>query len=147
MIFEEHCKKIKLLTKEKRKLNKLENKKINLMGMVDIKAIAPKNSIGGTGLEDKMMKYASELEEIEMKISKCKIILLEIQNQLKIKENELRESSELLDLVYLYKYIDKLKYYQIAKKIGYGKTKTYDLINELDKNLLKIKSTEKSGKK
>ncbi len=147
MIFEEYCKKLKKLKKEKNKLNKLENKKISLMGMVDVKAIAPKNSIGGNALEDKMMKYASELEELEMKISKCKKILLEIQNQLEIKENELRESSELLDLVYLYKYIDKLKYYQIAKKIGYGKTKTYDLINELDKNLLKIKSAEKNGKK
>ena len=62
------------------------------------------------------------------------------------KIKELRESTEDLDKVYLYKYVEKLKWYQICVKIHFEKTKTYELINEVDEKLSKIRIAEKNGK-
>lgn len=147
MLYEEYFKKYLKLKKVKGEINKLENKKIFLMSMVDVQAIPPKDSIGGTNTkEDKMLFYTAELEQVELDLIKRKDIVKELKKQLREKEEELRESDEELDKVYLYKYIDKLKWYQICPKIGYEKTKTYDLINEVDENLSKIKIAEKNGK-
>ena len=148
MIFEEYYKKYKSYIKIKKEINELENKKINLMSMVDVQAIPPKDGTGGTNSKaDKMLTYAAELEEVEIELEKNKKIIRELKKQLKDKETDLRESKEVLDNIYLYKYIEKLKWYQICTKIGYEKTKTYDLINEVDEILRKIKIAEKNGKK
>lgn len=147
MIFEEYFTKYLKIKKVKKEINQLNNKKINLIGMVDVQAIPPKDSIGGTNTkEDKMLFYAAELEEVESDLIKNKKILEELKRQLIEKEEDLRDSEEVLDRVYLYKYIEKLKWYQIGPKIGYEKTKTYDLINKVDENLSKIKLAEKNGK-
>lgn len=147
MIFEEYYKKYRTYKKIKKEINDLENKKINLMRMVDVQAIPPKDNIGGVGiLEDKMLVYTAELEQVELDLDKNKRIINEIKSQLKEVESELRESKEILDNIYLYKYIEKLKWYQICQKIGYEKTKTYDFINEVELILNKIRITEKNGK-
>lgn len=147
MLYEEFYRKYLKLKKVKRDINKLEDKKISLMSMVDVTAIAPKETSGSTNTkEDKMMKYCSELEETEINLKKKRILEEEIKKQLTEKEQELRKSDEILDKVYLYQYIEHLKWYQIAKKINYGKTKTYDFINEIEKKLQEIKSAEKNGK-
>lgn len=146
MIYEEHYLKCLKYKKTKKEINTLENKKISLMSMVDLQAVPPKEVIGTNTKEDKMLKYVEELEETEISIEKNKKIEEEIKIQLKEKEKDLRKSKELLDKVYLYKYLEHLNYYQVAIKINYGKTKTYDLINEIAENLEKIKIAEKNGK-
>ena len=147
MLYEEYYKKYLKLKNTKKDLNELEDKKISLMGMVDIKSTSPKDSGGTNAKEDKMLVYTAELEYVETNLIKNKNIIKEIEKQLKDKELELRSSKEDLDKVYLYKYIDKLKWYQICIKIDCEKTKTYNLINEIKKNLQKIKIAEKNGKK
>lgn len=147
MIFEEYYRTYRSYRKIKGEINELENKKINLSSMVDIQAIPPKDSIGGTNTkEDKLLMYTAMLEEVETKLFKKKKIIKKLREQLKESELELRESKEELDKVYLYKYIEKLKWYQICTKIGYEKSKTYYLINEVDEKLSKIKLVEKNGK-
>ena len=92
--------------------------------MVDIQAIPPKDSIGGTNTkEDKLLMYTAMLEEVETKLFKKKKIIKELKEQLRETEKELRESTEDLDKVYLYKYVEKLKWYQICVKIHFEKTK------------------------
>jgi chromosome condensin MukBEF ATPase and DNA-binding subunit MukB len=147
MVYEEYYKKYQKYKDIKKEINRLENKKISLMGMVDVQSVAPKNGTGTNKKEDKMLYYTGELEETELEIEKQKKILKEVEEQLKKTELELRKSNEMLDKVYLYKYVEHLKYYQISIKIGYEKTKTYELINEIKNKLGKIKkSAEKNGK-
>ena len=146
MIYEEYYKKFRNYGQIKKEINDLENKKISLMRMADIQAIAPKDGNGINNDKDKFGIYLAELEEVENILIKDKKVLEELKKQLKEKEKELRESKEILDKVYLYKYLYKMKYLQIAPKIGYEKTKTYDLINEVAKNLEKIAFAEKNGK-
>ena len=80
MIFEEYYKKYRTYKKIKKEINDLENKKINLMRMVDVQAIPPKDNIGGVGiLEDKMLVYTAELEQVELDLDKNKRIINEIK--------------------------------------------------------------------
>lgn len=146
MIFEEYYRTYRNYRKTRGQVNDLENKRINLMSMVGLQSPSTDNLGGSNSLTDKMTMYVAELEEVELNLFKKKKIVEEIKLQLKEKEGELRESKEILDKVYLYKYVDNLKYNQIGLKIGYEKTKTYELINEVDERLSKIKIAEKNGK-
>lgn len=146
MIYEEYYRKYLKYKKIYTEVNKLENKRIEILGLVDIQSSSTNNLGSNNSENDKMTNYLIQLEKTEKKLSYKKRILKEVKEQLKEKESELRESKEELDRVYLYKYIDRLKWYQVATKISYGKTKVYELINEIDKNLAKIKSAEKNGK-
>ena len=149
MIYKEYYKKYYDYKKIKIEKDDLENKKVELIGLVEIKSSSSQNGGYSTKKEDKFLIYTAELEEVELKILQKNKVLEELKNQLKTKENELRESKDIYDKVFLYKYIDKLKYYQISAKIKYEKSRTYDFINEVDKNVEKIrkmKSSEKIGK-
>ena len=146
MIYEEYYKKYRKFRSVKQEINRLENKKVSLMGMADIKAIAPKDSDGTSSDKDRIGVYLGELEEVEQNLIKQKHILKEIKNQLEEKEAELRDSHEVLDKVYLYKYIEKMKYYQIAIKTGYEKSSIYNFINQISKRLEIIITLEKNGK-
>lgn len=146
MIFEEYYKKYRIYKRTTKEVNDLDNKRINLMSMVGLQSPSTDNAGGNNSQKDKMALYVAELEAVESNLLKKKKIIEEIKLQLKEKEEDLRESKEILDKVYLYKYVDNLKYYQIGTKIGYEKSKTYNLINEVDEILKKIKLTEKNGK-
>lgn len=146
MIFEEYYKKYRIYVKIRGEINDLEIEKIKLDNMVDIQAVAPKESSRGCSKVDTMLIYTAKKEEVETKLFRKKNMLKELKRQLKEKEIELRESNELLDKIYLYKYIEKLKWYEICTKIGYEKTKTYDFINKVDETLSKIKIAEKKEK-
>lgn len=147
MIFEEHYKKYRIFVKIRGEINDLEIEKIKLDNMVDIQAVPPKESIGSNSKVDTMLIYTAKKEELETKLFKKKNLIKEVRAQLREKEEDLKVSKERLDKVYLYKYIEKLKWYEICRKIGYEKTKTYEFINEVDTILSKIRITEKKEKK
>ncbi len=146
MIYEEHYKKYLEHRDTKQEINELQNKKISLLRMVDLQALSPKNGEGSNVKEDKMLFYASELEETETEIQNKKKILSELKEQLKEKESDLKQSDELLDKTYYYKYIKKYKWYQLCTALNFGKTRMYEITHELDENLSKNKRAEKSGK-
>ncbi len=146
MIYEDYFKKFLKYKEEKSKINKLEDKKIVLMGMVDVQASNPNKGNKNDIKDDKMSRYAAELEELENKIKKKKNLINEIVNQMKCKELELKDSDELLDKAYYFKYIKKYKWFQLCTALNFEKTRMYEKINKLDENLSKIKRTEKNGK-
>lgn len=147
MIYEEYFKKFLKYKEEKSKINKLEDKKIVLMGMVDVQASNPNKGNRNDIKDDKMSRYAAELEELENKIKKKKYLVNEIINQMNEKELELKASDELLDKAYYFKYVKKYKWYQLCTVLNFEKTRMYEIINKLDENLSKIKRAEKNGKK
>lgn len=146
MIYEEYFKKYLKKQNIKREINSLGDKKIMLIGMVDVQAINPNKGNKSNTKDDKMSRYAAELEEVESEIHKKKEILTEINNQLREKELELKSSDELLDKAYYFKYIKKYKWYQLCTILSFGKTRMYEITNELAKNLSEIKRAEKNGK-
>ena len=150
MIYEEYYEKYLELRKIKDKINKLENKKISLMSLVDVKSATGKDIVATTNTNtDKFLLYSSEIEEVEERLSLLRKVLSEAKRQLSDKEEELKESKETLDKVYYYKYINRLKYSQICEKINYEKSSFYKFLNTINKRLseIKKKSSEKNGKK
>lgn len=147
MIYGEYYKKYLDYKKIRKEKIDLENKKIQLIGIVDIKAATTKNSSRSNKKEDKLLFYTAELEETELNIQQKVLALEEIKKQLKDKVLELKKSDELLDKVYYYKYIKKYKWYQLCMVLNFGKTRMYEITHKLDDKLLEIKRAEKSGKK
>ena len=147
MIYEEYYKKYLIFKRTKDKISILENKKISLMSNIEIKSNDPsKDIIRTNSKKDTMSDYVAELEIIDEKLEKEKKIKKEIESQLLEKEEELRNSKETFDKIYLYKYVDKLKYHQICRKIGYEKSSFYNFLEEITKKLNEIKRKEKNGK-
>ena len=150
MIYEEYYEKYLELRKTRDKINKLENKKISLMSLVDVKSATGKDIVAISNTNtDKFLLYSSEIEEVEEKLSYLRKLLDEIKKQLTEKEEELKNSMETLDKIYYYKYINRLKYSQICEKINYEKSSFYKFLNTINKRLseIKKKSSEKNGKK
>lgn len=150
MIYEEYYEKYLELRKTRDKINKLENKKISLMSLVDVKSATGKDIVAISNTNtDKFLLYSSEIEEVEEKLSYLRKLLDEIKKQLTEKEEELKNSMETLDKIYYYKYINRLKYSQICEKINYEKSSFYKFLNTINKRLSEIKKkcSEKNGKK
>ncbi len=150
MIYEEYYKKYLELRKTKDKINKLENKKISLMSLVDVKSATGKDIIDSSNKNtDKFLIYSSEIEQVELTLNYLKKALIEVKKQLEEKEIELKNSQETFDKIYYYKYINRLKYSQICEKIHYEKSSFYKFLDIINKRLNELKniSSEKNGKK
>ena len=150
MIYEEYYKKYLELRKTKDKINKLENKKISLMSLVDVKSATGKGIIDSSNKNtDKFLIYSSEIEQVELTLNYLKKALIEVKKQLEEKEIELKNSQETFDKIYYYKYINRLKYSQICEKIHYEKSSFYKFLDIINKRLNELKniSSEKNGKK
>lgn len=147
MIYEEYYRKYLSLKKVKEKINRLESKKITLMSSSEIKSSDPsKDTIKTNTIGDVIGNCVAELELIEQNLQRENNLKKEILGQLSKKEEELRESKEILDKIYLYKFIDRMKYHQICKKINYEKSSFYNFLDEVEKKLKEIRRLEKNGK-
>ena len=150
MIYEEYYKKYLELRKTKDKINKLENKKISLMSLVDVKSATGKDIIDSSNKNtDKFLIYSSEIEQVELTLNYLKKALIEVKKQLEEKEIELKNSQETFDKINYYKYINRLKYSQICEKIHYEKSSFYKFLDNIIKRLNELKNinSEKNGKK
>lgn len=93
---------------------------------------------------DKFLNYTIRIQEIDSEIDVRKNLYGNLSYRLKLKEIELRNSKELLDRIYTYRYLDKLKVKVIGIKIRYGKSQTYDYITKI-KNMIENATSEKIG--
>lgn len=93
---------------------------------------------------DKFLNYTIRIQEIDSEIDVRKNLYGNLSYRLKLKEIELRNSKELLDRIYTYRYLDKLKVKMIGIKIRYGKSQTYDYITKI-KNMIENATSEKIG--
>lgn len=105
-----------------------------------------KERTSGGKREDKFASFVANLEEVDIDLNKSRNER-DLQNYfLKKKELELRESPEVINKIYAYRYIDRMKVKHIALKVHYGKTKIYEFINEIEEKISEIASAEKNGK-
>lgn len=93
---------------------------------------------------DKFLNYTIRIQEIDSEIDVRKNLYGNLSYRLKLKEIELRNSKELLDRIYTYRYLDKLKVKVIGIKIRYGKSQIYDYITKI-KNMIENATSEKIG--
>lgn len=136
MLYEEyHDLKLKY-NEAKRDYEKALDKKVKLFYDTQPQAVKVKeivNHISPTS--DKFLNYCADIEIVEFEIDKTRNILGVREYQLKLKEKELRESEELLDKIYVLKYLHRMKVKHIAIRINYSREQTYRYLREIEEKL------------
>lgn len=84
---------------------------------------------------DKFLNYTIKIQEIDSEIEVRKNLYGNLSYRLKLKEIELRNSKELLDRIYTYRYLDRYKVNKIARLVEYSREQTYRKIREIDKKI------------
>ncbi len=89
----------------------------------------------GSKNNNRFLLFVIELEKNEKELQDAKNELELQKFLLEEKEKELKESDELLDIIYLDYFIKKEKVNNIAKKINYSREQTYRYIKKIKKYL------------
>ena len=82
-------------------------------------------------------KYVEALEEqgIDEKLTTFRQLLDDRERLLKIKECDLRASSDRFDRVYSMKFLDGMSINQIAKRMNYSRRQVYRIFNEIRRGM------------
>lgn len=78
---------------------------------------------------------AMEQHKIEERLYSAKLILQERTELLKLKEEEIRKSKDIYNMIYVAKWIDGLKNDAIVKQTGYSRSQVYNIVGHLTKQL------------
>lgn len=78
---------------------------------------------------------AMEQHRIEERLYAAKLILQERTELLRLKEEEIRKSKDIYNMVYVAKWIDGLKPDTIVKQTGYSRSQVYNILGHLTKQL------------
>lgn len=126
----------------------LEIAKYRLSSLQERKELLYVQILGGTSkqtdvkvnklsIDDKMSEYLIKTYELDRKIESAKNEVGLLEYTLKKMELAMREMKEIESKIFVMRFIDGLKVYQIARKIGYSKEQTYRIIKNI-----KIKMTQ-----
>ena len=82
-------------------------------------------------------KYVEALEEqgIDEKLTTFRQLLDDRERLLKIKECDLRASSDRFDRVYSMKFLDGMSINQIAQRMNYSRRQVYRIFNEIRRGM------------
>ena len=117
----------------KKEFEKALAKKSQLLYSVVPKSANFENELVKGSSSNKFLNYTIKMEEIDKEINVRRNLRDVLEYRLKLKEIELNNSSNILDKVYLLKYVDERKVKYIAIKINYSKRRIYDFINDIRK--------------
>lgn len=78
---------------------------------------------------------AMEQHRIEERLYAAKLILQERTELLRLKEEEIRKSKDIYNMVYVAKWIDGLKPDAIVKQTGYSRSQVYNILGHLTKQI------------
>lgn len=76
-----------------------------------------------------------EEQQIDQRLEEIKSILSDRERLLKLKEDELRHSTNIQDKIYTYRYIDKMKIEKICRLVGYREAQVYRILKTIRNNL------------
>ena len=98
-----------------------------------------KERVSGGATDNTFERYLilKEEKKIDQRLEEVRSILEDRKKLLKLKEEELKESTDIRDMIYRYRYIDKLKVYKIAKLVGYSEAQVYRILDNIKKSLRK----------
>ena len=79
-------------------------------------------------IQSERKKIDSRLKEVEEILDKRRILFLS-------KEKDLRESKEVEDIIYVLRYIDKLKIHKVCYMSHYGEAQVYRILKNIRENI------------
>lgn len=72
---------------------------------------------------------------LDDKLEEIRSILKDREELLRAKEQELKNSKDWLDIIFVYYYIEKLSIRKISKKIPFGTTEIFRKLKKIEKNI------------
>ena len=132
-LFVEHYKLNEEYKEAKKEFDKALEKKSQLLYSVVPKSANFENELVKGSSSNKFLNYTIKMEEIDKEINVRRNLRDVLAYRLKLKEIELNNSSNILDKIYLLKYVKNMKVRYIAIKTNYSKRRIYDFINDIRK--------------
>ena len=132
-LFVEHYRLNEEYKEAKKEFDKALEKKSQLLYSVVPKSANFENELVKGSSSDKFLNYTIKMEEIDKEINVRRNLRDVLAYRLKLKEIELNNSSNILDKIYLLKYVKNMKVRYIAIKTNYSKRRIYDFINDIRK--------------
>lgn len=129
------------LKKEVNKINAdlddLLNKKSRIFGMTQPQAsdVTKEMFPSAMSSNDKFLLYTIKTEELDKQITNKKNELGVKKYHLKLKLMDLRESKDILDRIYVYKYVDKVKIGKFYRLMHYSRRQIYRKLEEIEEKL------------
>lgn len=78
-----------------------------------------------------------EKKNIDQRLEEIRLILADREKLLQIKEDELKNSNNIHDKIYKYRYLDKMKIFKISRLIGYSEPQIYRILKDIKNNINK----------
>ena len=132
-LFVEHYRLNEEYKEAKKEFEKALDKKSQLLYSVVPKSANFENELVKGSSSNKFLNYTIKMEEIDKEINVRRNLRDVLEYRLKLKEIELNNSSNILDKVYLLRYVKNMKVRYIAIKTNYSKRRIYDFINDIRK--------------
>lgn len=114
------------------------DKKSKLLYGVEPHAINPKlimTVTNSNSYDDGLIEFASERKAVDELINEARNNKDVLEHELKKKELELRDSDDVYDKIYVYKWLEHKKVKQFYKLIGYSYRQTDRKVKEIENNL------------
>ena len=134
-LFIEHYKLNEEYKEAEKEFEKALAKKSQLMYSVLPKSANSEIELVKGSSSNKFLNYTIKMEEIDKEINVRRNLRDVLEYRLKLKEIELNNSSNILDKVYLLKYVDERKVRYICIKTNYSKTQIYRILEEIKKKI------------
>lgn len=90
---------------------------------------------GSTSPDWKLIDYASEIDEVDKLINQSRNTRDMLNYELKKLERQLKDSPDVKDRIYYYKWIKRLSPYKFYRQLGYTVRQIYRYIGEMKENL------------
>ena len=132
-----------------KRYNESLEERSKLISSVMLKASQYKEVVifgANTSSDSNLIDYTSEIDEVDKLINQSRNTRDMLNYELKKKEKEMRETGDVYDKIYVFKWIEGRKPRHFNKLIGFSLSRTYDYIAEMKEKLYKNTKSEKIGK-
>lgn len=123
-----------------RRYNESLEERSKLISSVMLKASQYKEVVtfaGNTSSDSNLIDYTSEIDEVDKLINQSRNTRDMLNYELKKLENKMRDSGDVYDKIYIYKWIERKSVYKFYRLIGYSIRQIYYFIDEMKQKLYK----------
>lgn len=140
---------LKKFKNAERNYNKALEKKSELIlsvmpGAVKVKEVM---TSGNTSSDTNLVKYTSEIDEVDKLINKSRNTRDMLEYELKKKAIKMKEEGDVYDKIYIYRWIEHKSVYKFNRLLGYSKTQIYRFIAEMKDKLYPKKEKNAENEK
>ena len=130
---------LKKFKKAERNYNEALEKKSELILSVMPGAVKPKEVMVtiNTSPDTNLINYTSEIDEVDKLINQSRNTRDMLNYELKKKLNQMKDSGDVYDKIYIYRWIEHKSVYKFYRLVGYSRPQVYRFISEMKEKLYK----------